>query len=67
MDMVKCINALGQSDCRIFKLWYLKNYWSYEVDFLHTGTYMLKLQIDGVVLGGHGKACPGMPKEAIET
>ena len=43
-------NALGQSDCRIFKLKYLKNYWRYKVDFLHAGTYLLTLQIDNVVL-----------------
>ena len=36
-------------------------------DFLHAGTYMLKLQIDDVILGGCGQACLGMPKEAIKT
>ena len=62
---VKCKNARGQSDCRIFKLYYLKIYWSYKVDFLRAGTYLLKLQIDDVTLGGCGQACPGIPKEAI--
>ena len=63
-SQVKCKNALGQSDCRIFKFSYLKNY---KVDFLHAGIYLLKLQIHFVILGGHGQACPGMPKEAIRT
>ena len=48
-SQVKCKNALGQSDCRIFKLQYLKNYWRYKVYFLHAGTYVLKLQIDDVI------------------
>ena len=43
---VKCKNALGQSDCRIFKLQYLNNYLRYKVNFAHAGTYLLKLQID---------------------
>ena len=34
---------------------------------MHAGTYLAKLQIDGVILGGRGQACPGMPKEAIKT
>ena len=42
---------------------YLKNYWRYKVDFLHAGSYLLKLQIDDVILGGHGQAYPGMPKD----
>ena len=66
MGMVKCKSALSQSDCRIFKLEYLKNYWSYEVDFLHAGTYLL-CHIDDVILGRCGQACPDMPKEAIKT
>ena len=45
----------------------LKNYWRYEVDFLHACTYLLKLQIDDVTLGGHVQACPDMPKEAFKT
>ena len=49
---VKCKNALGQSNYRIFKLQYLKNYWSYNVDFLHAGLYLLMLQIEW------GQACP---------
>ena len=44
-----------------------KNYWSYKVDFLHTGTNMLRLQIDGLILAGRGHTSPGMPKEAIKT
>ena len=51
MGQVKCKDALGQLDCRIFKLSYLKSCWCYEVDFLHAGTYLLKLQIDDVILG----------------
>ena len=38
----------------------------YKVDFLHRGTYLLKLQTD-VILGGRGHACPGMPRELIKT
>ena len=60
---VKCKNALDQSDCRIFKLYYLKNYWKWKVDFLYAGTYLLKVQMDKVVLGGCGQACPGMLKK----
>ena len=39
--------------------------------FLHAGTYIyiyiLKLQIDDVILHDWGQACPGIPKEAINT
>ena len=35
---------------------YGKLFWT-KVDFLHAGTYPLKLQIDDVVLGGCGQAC----------
>ena len=66
-SQVKCKNAVCQSHCRIFKLQYLKNCWRYKVDFLHAGTYLLKLHIDYVILGGHGQASPDMPKEAIKT
>ena len=38
VSWVKCKNALGQSDCRIFKLWYLKDQRRYKVDFWHAGT-----------------------------
>ena len=34
--------------------------------FLHAFTYMLKLQIDDMILGGRGQASPGMPKKAIK-
>ena len=44
-----------------------KNYWKYKADFLHAGTYLLELQIDDVSSGGHNKACPCIPKEAIKT
>ena len=47
---LSCKNALSQSDWRIFKLEYLKNYLSYKVDFLHAGACLLFLQIDGVIL-----------------
>ena len=30
----------------------------YKVDFLHAGTFLLKLHIDDVILGGCGQACP---------
>ena len=33
--------------------------------FLHVVTYLLKLQLDDMILGGCGQACPSMPKEAI--
>ena len=54
---VKHKNALGQSDCRIFKLWYLKGIYQVYI----SGTYLLKLQIDDVILDGHGQAYPGKP------
>ena len=38
----------------------------YKVDSLHAGTYLLKLQIDHMILGGCIQACPDIPKEAIE-
>ena len=43
--------------------YYLKNYWKWKVDFLYAGTYLLKVQMDKVVLGGCGQACPGMLKK----
>ena len=64
---VKCKNALRQSDSSIFKLTYFKNYWRYKVDFLHAGTYLLKLPLDDVILHEWGQACSGMPKEVIKT
>ena len=30
--------------------------------FLHAGTFLLKLQIDDVILGGRGQACQTCPK-----
>ena len=64
---VKCRNALGQSDCRMFKLEYLKNYCRYKAYFVHAVKYLLNLQIDDVILGGRSQACPWMPKQAIKT
>ena len=29
---------------------------------MHVGTYLLKIQIDNVILDVHGQACPGMPQ-----
>ena len=46
---------------------HLKNYWSYKVDFLHASTYLLKLEIDNVILDGHAQACHGMLKDGIKT
>ena len=66
VSQVKCKNGLDQSDSRIFKLYYLKNYWSYKVDFLYAGTYLLRLQIDDVILGEHVQACQSIPNEAIK-
>ena len=34
---------------------------------LHAGTYILKFQIDDVILGGHAQVCPSMHKEAIKN
>ena len=34
---------------------------------MHVVTYLLKLQIDDVVIVGHVQASPDMPKEAIKT
>ena len=44
-----------------------KNNWRCKVHFLHGGTYLLKLQIDHIILGGCGQAYPGMPKEVIKS
>ena len=37
------------------------------MDILHAGTYLLKLQIDDVILHKWGQACSGTPKEAFKT
>ena len=37
------------------------------IDFLHAGTYLLKLQVDHMILGGQGQTCLGIPKVAIKT
>ena len=66
MGMFKCKNVLSQSDCWISQK-YLKNNWGYKVGFLHAGPYLLKLQIDDVILSGCGQVYPGMLKEAIKT
>ena len=29
--------------------------------------FHIKLQIDQIILDGHGQVCPGIPKEAFET
>ena len=34
---------------------------------MHAGTYLLKLQIDNMIVGGCGQACPDMPKETVKT
>ena len=34
---------------------------------MHAPLYQLKLQIDHVIVDGHGQACPDMLKEAFET
>ena len=44
-----------------------KKYWRYKVDIFHAGTYLLKLQIDDVILHKWGQACSGTPKEAFKT
>ena len=63
---VKCKNALGQS-AGFLNFNISKNYWRYKVDFLCAGIYLLKLQIDDVILHERGQACPGMSKEAFKT
>ena len=48
---IKCKNAFSQLDCRIFKRYYLKNYWTNKVDFFASRyIYMWKVQIDDVIL-----------------
>ena len=44
-----------------------KNVGSIKLIFLHASTYLLKLQIDDVILNGWGQVSPGMPKKALET
>ena len=34
---------------------------------MHPASYLSKLYIDHVSLGGCGQACAGMPKEALKT
>ena len=34
---------------------------------MHAISFLLKLQIDHVILDQHGQACSGMPKKAFET
>ena len=62
--MQKCCHPIRFQD---FQALISQNYWSCKVDFLHAGKYLLKLQLNEVILGGHGQACPGTPKEAIKT
>ena len=56
----------GPIRLQVFKIWFPKNYWSYKVDFLHAVTYLLKLQIDDMILGERGQGCPGMPKRLLK-
>ena len=62
----KSKNAPGPSDCKIFKLQYLKNYFRYKVGFVHVISYLLKLQFDHVILHEWCQACPVVHKEAFE-
>ena len=39
----------------------------YKFDFVHATSYLLKLQIDRVILDGHCQACLVIPKETFET
>ena len=57
-SQVKCKYALGQSDCRILKLDIAKTIGCIKLIFLHAGTYLLKLQIDDVILHKWSQACP---------
>ena len=34
---------------------------------MHAASYLLKIEIDFVSLGGCGQACPGTTKEAFKT
>ena len=34
------------------------------VHIMYVCTYLLKLQIDGAIIGGHGQAFPGIPKNS---
>ena len=34
---------------------------------MHAVTYLLKLQIEDVILDGCGQACQGMSKETVKT
>ena len=37
-----------------------------ELPVLYAGTFLLKLQIDDVILGGRGQAGSGMPKRLLK-
>ena len=52
---------IGDTNTCNFYPVYLKNYSSYKMDFMHVCTYLLKLQIYDVILGGHVQSCPSMP------
>ena len=52
-DISKIIGGIKLTFCM-----QVKNYWRYKADFLHPGTYLLKLQIDDEIFGGYGQACP---------
>ena len=46
----------AQESPKRFLKFYLKNKCSYKVDLVHATSYLLKLQIDHVILDGHRKA-----------
>ena len=66
-SLVKCKMLFANETAGFLDFNYLKNYWRYKVDFLYAGTYLLKLQINNVILGGHDQLCPFMHKEGIKA
>ena len=48
-------NAVGQSDCRIFKLTMSPEHKMKKSDFLHADTDYWKLKVSWKIVGGHGQ------------
>ena len=55
VKMRKCSQPIRLQD---FETLISKNHWRYKVNFLHAVTYLLKQQIDDVILSVCGQACP---------
>ena len=72
-DFVKTKNLILELNAKVFStnhiagLLKFNTYWKNNDNFLHAGTCLLKLEFHEKILNGRDQACPGIPKEAIET